>query len=313
MNIGRLISVLSIVLCPMTCFSEAKNVAICQIVEHTALNQIREGIKEELSGMEIGWSEENAQGNPTLASQIAKKVSGEPLDLIIALATPMAQAVASTNFKPPILFGAVSDPVSAKLVPSLDKPSKNITGVTDAVPTIEVFRLLNQLLPNAKTVGVMYNSGESNSAAQVEKFKSYAADHNIRIVEVSISKSSEVLSATKRLVGEVDAILLPTDNTVISALEAITKPAIHHKIPVIGTDVETVKRGALVAIGVDWRAQGHQLGKMATKVLNGTPIDQLPVEDPERLYMHINLHTAKQIGLEINPDLIQKADHVYEI
>ena len=297
----------------MPCFSEAKNVAICQIVEHTALNQIREGIQEELAEMSINWSEENAQGNPTLASQIAQKVSGEPLDLIIALATPMAQAVASTNSKPPILFGAVSDPVSAKLVPSLDKSSKNISGVTDAVPASKMFTLLNLLLPNAKTVGVIYNSGESNSATQVEKFKSYAINHNIRIVEVSISKSSEVLSATKRLVSEADAILLPTDNTVISALEAITKPAIHHRIPVIGSDVDTVKRGALAAIGVDWKAQGRQLGKMAIKVLNGTPIDQLPVEAPEKLYMHINLHTAKQIGLEINSDLIEKADHVYEI
>lgn len=313
MNIRRIISILSITLCTVTGVTEAKNVAICQIVEHTALNQIREGINEELAGMDIEWSYENAQGSPTLASQIAQKVSGEQLDLIIALATPMAQAIASSNFKSPILFGAVSDPVSAKLVPSMDKPSKNISGVTDAISTSEVFSLLNHLLPNAKTIGVIYNSGESNSATQVENLKSYADTHNIRIVEVSVSKSSEVLSASKRLMSEVDAILLPTDNTVISALEAITKPAMQHKVPVIGSDVETVTRGALAAIGVDWKAQGHQLGKMATKVLNGTPINQIPVEAPDRLYMHINLHTAKQIGLEINPDLIKKADHVYEI
>ncbi len=312
MNIGRIVSIMSALLITLTGFTEAKNIAICQIVEHTALNQIREGITKELAEMDIEWTYENAQGNPTLAAQIAQKVSGEKFDLIIALATPMAQAVASSNGISPILFGAVSDPVSAKLVSSMDKPSKTITGVTDAVPTSEVFSLLHALLPNAKTIGVIYNSGESNSAAQVEKMKEYAQKHKIHMIEVSISKSSEVLSASKRLVGEVDAILLPTDNTVISALEAITIPAIQHKIPVIGSDVETVKRGALAAVGVDWVAQGHQLGQMATKVLNGTPVDHIPVEDPERLYMHINLDTAQKIGLELNPDLINKADHIYE-
>ena len=286
-------------------------VVVCQIVEHQALNEMREGIQESLKKSPIEWSLENAQGNPTLAAQVAQKISGEEYDLIIALATPMAQAVASMNSSTPLLFGAVTDPVSSKLVNSMEDPGKNISGVIDAVPLDLVFDMLVQLVPDVQTIGVIYNGGELNSVMQVEAMKAEAKGRELHIIEATVSKSSEVLGATKRLVGEVDVILLPTDNTVISALEAITQPAIQNQIPIIGIDVDTVRRGALAALGVDWRALGRQLGQMAHDVLEGESPMTMPVQRPQKLYLHLNLKTAEKIGLEMNKTLLKEADKVY--
>lgn len=289
-----------------------EKIALCKLVEHPALNQMEEGAHSVLKDSQYVWTVENAQGNPTLASQIAQKLAGDNYKLIIALATPMAQAMVSADSKTPILFGAVSDPVASKLVADASNPGKNVSGVTDTVPLDKVLDALNLLVPEATKIGVIYNPGESNSVTQVQGLQELASQRGLKLFKATASKSSDVLSATKSLLGEVDAILLPTDNTVISALEAITVPALKQGVPVIGMDVDTVRRGALAAVGVDWTELGRQLGLMAVNVLNGQEPGQLAVESPKQLYFHLNLKTAAKLGLDLDPSLVESADKVYK-
>lgn len=293
--------------------SEILHVAVGQIVEHPALDTLRTSLKEGLEkagyveGENLKWTYENAQGNPILAVQIGHKlVSLDPTPaVIVTLSTPMTQAVASSTQTIPIVFGAVSDPAAAKLT-----GQKNVTGLTDFVPPEQQLELIKAIVPEVKSIGLIYNSGEANSQKQAEAIKALAEKQNIKIVEATVSKSSDVSSATQTLIGKVDALLLPTDNTVISALESIVKIGIHHKIPVFGSDVDIVRRGAVAAYGVDWKLSGLTLAKMVTSILKGTPVADVPIQNPDKLSLHINRKAAEKIGVPIPEALEKKADLV---
>lgn len=293
--------------------SEIARVAVGQIVEHPALDTLRTSLKEGLEkegyveGKNLIWTYENAQGNPTLAVQIGHKlVSLDPSPtVIVTLSTPMTQAVASSTQTIPIVFGAVSDPVAAKLT-----GQKNITGLTDFVPPEQQIELIKAIVPQVKTIGLIYNSGEANSLKQVQEIKDLAEKQNINIAEATVTKSSDVSSATQTLIGRVDAILLPTDNTVISALESIIKIGMHNKIPVFGSDVDIVRRGAVAAYGVDWKLSGLTLAKIVTSILKGTSVPEIPIQNPEKFSLHINLKAAEKMGVSIPEPLEKKADLV---
>lgn len=288
------------------------HVAVGQIVEHPALDTLRTSLKEGLEkagyveGKNLKWTYENAQGNPTLAVQIGHKlVSLEPT-VIVTLSTPMTQAVASSTSTIPVVFGAVSDPVAAKLT-----SHKNITGLTDLVPPEKQIELIKTVMPDVKSIGVIFNSGEANSQKQVQEIKELAEKKGIKVVESTVSKSSDVSSATQTLIGKVEAILLPTDNTVISALESIIKIGIHNKIPIFGSDVDIVRRGAVAAYGVDWNLSGVSLAKMVASILKGTPVKDIPIQNPEKLSLHVNPEAAKKMGVSIPESLEKKADQVF--
>src|SRR3990167_393293 len=282
------------------------HVAVGQIVEHPALNSLREGLKKGLEqqgfveGKNLEWTYENAQGNPTTAVQISKKLVSLNPNVIVTLSTPMTQAVLTVTSSIPVVFGAVTDPVTAKLT-----GQKNVTGLTDFVPPEKQLELVKNFLPNVKTIGVIYNSGEANSAYQVQSLKTVAQQQNINIVESTISKSSDVSSAMRTLVGKVEAVFLPTDNTVITALESIVKIAITNKIPLFGSDVDIVKRGATAAYGVNWEESGLSLAEMVIMILKGVPVDQIPIKSPSTLLFYINLKAADKIDLTV-PDFLQK-------
>ncbi len=287
------------------------HVAVGQIVEHHALDTLRTSLKKGLEsqgfveGKNLTWTYENAQGNPTTAVQIGKKLAGLQPSVIVTLSTPMTQAVATATSTIPIIFAAVTDPAAAKLT-----GHANITGLTDLVPPDKQLDLIQEILPELKAIGVIYNSGEANSQKQVEAIKALCAQKGIKVVEVTVSKSTDVASAVKTLAGRVDAILLPTDNTVISALEAIIKVGIDHKIPVFGSDVDIVRRGAVAAYGVDWRESGLTLAKMVATLLKGKPIDAIPIQNPAKLMLHVNPEAAKKMGVSIPEGLQKKADKV---
>lgn len=292
--------------------AETVHVAVGQIVEHPALDTLRTGLKEGLEkegyieGKNLTWTYENAQGNQALAVQIGHKlVSLEP-QVIVTLSTPMTQAVASSTQTIPIVFGAVSDPTAAKLT-----VHKNVTGLTDFVPPEQQIDLVKTVMPNVKSIGVIFNSGEANSQKQVQDIKVVAEKQGIKIVEATVSKSSDVAAATQTLIGKVDAILLPMDNTVISALESIIKVGTHNKIPVFGSDVDIVRRGAVAAYGVDWKISGLHLAKMVALVLKGTPVKDIPIQNPETLSLHVNSKAAQQMGVSIPEALEKKADQVF--
>jgi putative ABC transport system substrate-binding protein len=293
---------------------EKVHVAVGQIVEHPALDMVREGLKKGLEeagfmeGKNLIWTYENAQGNLITATQIGYKLTSlDPKpNVIVTLSTPMTQAVISSTADIPVVFGAVSDPLAAKLT---DLP--NVTGLTDFVPPEKPIDLMMTILPHVKKIGVIFNSGEANSQVQVEKIKTLCAKLGIEVVESTISKSAEVSAATKSLVGRVDAILLPLDNTVITALEAILKIGNENKIPIFGSDVDIVRRGALAAYGVDWHDSGLTLAEMVTKILRGTPLKDLPIQNPNDLVLYVNLQAAEKMGIPIPESVQKQADKVF--
>ncbi len=291
--------------------NKTPHIAVGQIVEHSALDKLREGLKDGLSelgyaeGQNLKWTYENAQGNPATAVQIGHKLVSLDPNVIVTLSTPMTQAVATATTKIPIVFGAVSDPKAAKLT-----SHKNVTGLTDVVPVDQQLQLIKQILPNVKTIGLIYNSGEANSQKQVQDIKSHAAENHISIVEATVSKSSEVAAATKSLVGKVDAFLLPTDNTVITALESIVTISNHNNIPIFGSDVDIVNRGAFAAYGVDWYESGRSLAEMVSQLLQGKSLRQVPIQNPKALLFYINKSAAQKMGVRIDEDLLEKADRV---
>lgn len=284
------------------------HVAVAQIVEHPALDTLREGLKEGLEkqgyveGKNLTWSYENAQGNPTTAVQIGHKLVGLDPKVIVTLSTPMAQAVATATTEVPIVFGAVSDPKAAKLT-----GHKNVTGLTDFVPPEQQIDLIKEIVPKVKAIGVIYNSGEANSQKQVQEMKAAANKQGIKVVEASVSKSSDVAAAAKTLVGKVEAILLPTDNTVISALESIIKIGVSDKIPVFGGDIDIVRRGAVAAYGVDWRVSGLTVADMVVRILKGTPVKDVPIENPQNLVLAVSAESAQKMGATMPQSLVNKA------
>jgi putative ABC transport system substrate-binding protein len=288
------------------CALEQVHIAVGQIVEHQALDMLRDSLKQGLAekgfieGQNLKWTYENAQGNPTTAVQIGQKLTSLNPNVIVTLSTPMTQAVAKATSTIPIVFGAVTDPAAAKLT-----SHQNVTGLTDFVPAEKQLKLVRLFVPQVKTIGVIFNSGEANSQKQVEEVKSVAKKEGIEIIEATVSKSSEVSAATKTLVEKVEAILLPTDNTVISALETIIKTSTHYKIPIFGSDVDIVRRGAVAAYGVDWRTSGFTLAEIVNQILKGIPVSKIPIQNPQTLVFYINLTTAQKIGLQV-PEVIRK-------
>lgn len=290
---------------------ETVHVAVGQIVEHPALDTLRNSLKEELKqqgyveGKNLEWTYENAQGSPTTAVQIGHRLVSKGPNVIVTLSTPMTQAVVASTTEIPIVFGAVSDPVAAKLT-----GQNNVTGLTDFVPAQEQIDMVKAIVPHLKSIGVIFNAGEANSQKQVQEIKAVAEKQGIKVMEATVSKSSEVSSAAKTLIGRVEAILLPTDNTVISALESIIKIGTHNKIPVFGSDVDIVDRGAVAAYGVDWKISGIALAKIVTSILKGTPVNEIPIQDPQDLRLYINLKAAELMGVSIPEPLKKKADRV---
>lgn len=290
---------------------EQVHVAVGQIVEHKALDTLRLSLKKGLEekgfiiGKNMKWTYENAQGNPTTAAQIAHKLVGMEPTVIVTLSTPMTQATVTATSQIPIVFAAVTDPKSAKLV-----GHPNVTGLTDYVPPLKQIEIVRSFIPKLKSLGVIFNAGEANSRSQVEAMKSLCETEGISLVEASVSKSSEVAASTKSLMGRVEAILLPTDNTVITALESILKIATHHKIPVFGSDVDVVRRGALAAYGVDWEASGYTVASIVAHILKGMAIKDLPIENPKTYRLHINERVARELEIHIPVDLRDDAELV---
>lgn len=293
--------------------AQTKTVAVTAIVDHPALNAVRDGIRDELKaqGLEAGrnlrFEYESAQGNPGTAAQIARKFVGDRPDVIVPISTPSAQAVAAATKEIPIVFSAVTDPVGAKLVGSLERPGGNVTGVSDLSPVRKHLELIHRITPKARRLGVVYNPGEANSVSLVDLLKTHVGSVGMTLTEASAPRSSDVLSAARSLVGKVDAIYIPTDNTVVSAVEAVIKVGIDAKIPIYAADTDTVKRGAIAAVGFDYYDVGRQTGKMVLRVLNGAKPGELPVQGVEITELHVNPESAKRMGVTIPQAVVAEA------
>jgi putative ABC transport system substrate-binding protein len=292
-------------------------IGIAQIVEHPALDAARKGFVDDLrdhgymEGKNVVYEVRNAQGNMATADAIARSFVGSGVDLIQSIATPTSQACANVTRTIPVVFSSVTDPVGAGLVRSLEKPGRNVTGTTDRSPVNRQMDLIREVLPKIKRLGFIYNSGEDNSVASLKQLKEAAASRGIEVVEATVGNSSGVYLAARSLVGKVDAIHIPTDNTVVSALEAVVKICEEHRIPLFAADVDSVPRGAIAAVAVDYYRLGRQSGEMAVRILNGADPASMPVETLEETELVVNTKSAEKMGITLPEAVVRRADKVF--
>lgn len=293
-------------------------VGITQIVEHPSLDAARQGFIDRMAelgyaeGADVTYDIQSAQGDLATAQTIARKFQSDGVDLILAIATPTAQAAAHIIKDIPILITAVTDPVTADLVESIARPGTNVTGTSDLTPVKAQLELLKEILPNATRVGVVYNAGEVNSVVQVDIAREAAAQLGLTLVEATAGNSSEVLQAAQSLQGRVDAIYVPTDNTVVSALESVVLVAERAKLPLIAGEADSVAKGALATIGIDYYQLGRQTADIAYRVLQGEDPAEISVEYLEEQNVVVNLGAAQRMGVTIPESVLAKAVEVIE-
>lgn len=292
-------------------------VAATAIVEHPALNSIRDGIRDILEdrgyqSSKVRFTYESAQGNAVIAAQIARRLAGENPDVIVAIGTPSALAIASATRSIPVVFSGVTDPVSARLVRSLQNPGGNVTGVTDSIPVDDHLDMILSFVPDLEILGVPYNPGEANAVNIIEALKQAASKRNIQIITAAADKSSMVLSAAQSLVGKSDALFALSDNTIVTAIESLIKLGINNKIPVFASDSGSVERGAIAAVGFNYYKIGIQTGGMIIRILEGISPASLPVEMPDTREFYINALSAAAMGINIPKESRERATKIIE-
>ena len=289
-------------------------IAIGQYVSHPSLDASVAGFKAaiEEAGITVTYDEQNAQGDQGTTVSIAQKFASSDPDLVLAVATPMAQAVAQNLVDVPVLFTAVTDPVAAELVDSNDAPGSNVTGTTDMNPVAEQIDLIKQVKPEAAKVGIIYSSGEVNSEVQVALAKEEAAKQGLEVVEKTITNSSEVVQAAQTL-GDVDAIYVPTDNMVVSALDSVLQVAEENQILVVVGEATSVENGGALTYGLEYEKLGYQTGQMAVKILTeGADPAKMAVEAQAQPQLVVNPAAAERMGSPIPQELLDKADRTIE-
>jgi putative tryptophan/tyrosine transport system substrate-binding protein len=300
--------------------AETYQISVNQFVEHPALDAVLKGFKDYMKDnhIQVKFIVHNAQANMGTATQIGQQILGEKSDLIMAIATPSAQACARalekapSDLRRPFLFTAVTDPVAAGLVSNLKKPGGYTTGVSDLLPLEKHMKMLLTFNPNIERLGFMYNPGEANSKVLVETMRKLASRLGIKIIDGTATKTSEVYQAAKSLIGKVDAVFIPTDNTIVSGLESAIKVGVQYKIPIYAGDVDSVKRGAVAAMGFNYYKHGYQTGAMAKKILEGANPGDISVEFQKELELHINTKYAELMGVTPPQSLLKKADKIYD-
>lgn len=293
-----------------------KSVAVTAIVEHPALDSARDGVLQALNeagytqGENLKWQYQSAQGNTGTAAQIARKFIGDQADAIVAIGTPSAQAAVAGTKRIPIVFTAVTDPVQGQLTPSWEASGTNVTGVSDVLELGKQMELIKQVVPNAKRLGMVYNPGEANSVAVVEALKEILPEHDMTLVEAAAPRSVDVGSAARSLVGKVDVIYTNTDNNVVSAYEALVKVGNDMNIPLIASDTDSVKRGAIAALGINYHDLGLQTGRIVVRILEGEKPGDIKPQTSENIQLFVNLAAAEKQGVTLSAELIDSATEV---
>jgi putative ABC transport system substrate-binding protein len=302
--------------CAAPAMAADKSVAVTAIVEHPALDAVRDGVKDELkeegfeAGKNLKWEYQSAQGNTGTAAQIARKFVGDKPDVILAIATPSAQALVSATKSIPVVYSGVTDPVAAQLVKDWKASGTNVTGVSDLLELDKQIDLIKRVVPNAKRVGMVYNPGEANSAVVVKALKELLAKSNMTLVEAAAPRSVDVGSAAKSLIGKVDVIYTNTDNNVVSAYEALVKVGNDAKIPLVASDTDSVKRGAIAALGVNYYDLGRQTGKVVGRILKGEKPGDIASATSSKLELFVNTAAAQKQGVTLSPELVSSAKTV---
>lgn len=294
------------------------SIGISQTVEHPALDSARDGFIDALKdeGYEdnenIDIDVQIAQGDIALIKTISDKFVSQKKDLILAISTQSAQSAFQSMKQTPILFTAVTDPVSAGLVKNMDTPEGNITGTTDMAPIDKQLELGKRLFPDTKKMGIIYNTSEINSHAQVDKIKEISKKMGIDVVEIPVTNSSEIDSALNAKIKEIDFLFLPSDNLVASSMPIISQIAVRNKIGTIGVDEPMVKNGALACEGIDYYKLGYKTGLMGVDILKGKDIKDIPISTLEETKLTINEKIAKELELDISEDILRQGNIIKE-
>lgn len=286
------------------------DVGISQLVSHPSLDAAVEGFKAafEDAGIPVTFDEQNANGDQSVAASIAGTFNSSDTDLVLAVATPSAQAAAQAITDKPVLFTAVTDPIDAGLVESWETPGANVTGTSDANPVEEQLDLITELVPDTKKIGIIYSPGEANSLVQVEWAQEAADKLGVELVEAPAVTSGDVLQAAESL-DNVDAIYVPTDNIVVSSLETVIQYGETNKIPVFGAEGDSVERGTIATYGLNYYELGYQTGQMAIQILkDGGDPAEISVETLEEPSLYLNKGAAERMGVEIPEEKLAEAD-----
>ena len=282
-------------------------IGISQFITHQSLDATREGFVDELAkqgyieGKNIEIDLQNAQGEQRNLKTISQQLA-ESSDVVLAIATPSAQSLANTTQTTPVIFSAVTDPVSAKLVESREHPGGNVTGTSDqssdAIST--QINLIKKVLPKAKTIGILYTQSEPNSVVQKDEAKRLLEEKGFTVVEKTILDSNNVKAAAESLMTEVDMVFVPTDNIISSTMETVKQVSIKHKVPVVGGSTEMIAVGGLYNYGTNYEELGRQTARMLIRVLKGEKPENIAVELPEKLELHTNQEMADALGIDIS-------------
>lgn len=288
-------------------------IGITQFADHPSLDNCREGFIQGLAdegfveGKNVEIESVSAQTDMNRATQISQSFASGGKDLVCGIATPSAQSLYSVCYEKgiPVIFNAVSDPVIANLAKSKTENMPGVTGVSDELPVEDQLKLIREILPDAKKIGIIFTTSEANSISTIETYKKLAPGYGFEIVDKGITKQAEITQVLDVLLGQVDCISNLTDNTVVAALGVVLDKANAMKIPVFGSEEEQVKNGCLASAGLDYFNLGKQTGVMAAKVLNGTDISTINFETVAETQYRINEDTASALGITI-PDSVKQ-------
>lgn len=292
-------------------------IGIAKIVQHPALDAVEQGIIDAIkdNGYEAEYDLQNANGDVNTAAQIANQYKVKKVDVAVGIATPVAVALANTLKETPVVFGTVTDPLAAGLVDTLDKGKNNVTGMSDQIPTVEHIKLFAKVA-GIKTLGYIYCSNEANSVSSLELVKEGCAAAGIKLVEQSITQSSEVKQACETIVGRVDGIYLTTDNTVFSAIASLVDVFGKAKKPIFSGDVTAAKDGGIfMASGFNYYKAGRATGEMVVQILKGAKPADIPVRfmtEPSDSDLLLDLDAAKNCGITIPAEYLNSANMIFE-
>jgi putative ABC transport system substrate-binding protein len=308
---------------PLIAGCEAKQykIGITQIATHPALDANRQGFIDQMAeegyveGENVEYDYSTPEGDMSIAATIAQKFVSDKVDLILAIATPSAQAcveaIEGTDI--PLVFGSVTDPLPAGLVDSWESPGGSVTGISDWADVGTQIQLIIDIVPSVTKLGVVYNAGEVNSVIQVDELKKVADSLGIEeIEEATAASTADVLTAAQSLVGRVDAIWIPTDNTVVSAFESVAKICEDNEIPLFAADVATVERGAIGTPGLDYYQLGRECGIVAARILEGESPADIPVKKVDMTDLYLNPAAAARMGVTIPADVLERATQIVE-
>lgn len=309
-----LLLIVMLVITSFSCLADTiKNVAITAIVEHPSLDQIRDGIKDELiaSGFKLNENLQvqyrSAQGSSATAAQIARQFVAAKPDVIVAIATPSAQATVAATKQIPVVFAGITDPIAAKLIKNWEPTHNNVTGVSDYQEIGPQIEFMKKIVPNVKAVGYIYSPSEINSTVVLKNLQQQLSQQNISLIAVPAQRTADISTAANTLKGKVDLIYTTTDNNVVSAYESLVKFANENKIPLLASFPDAIERGAVAAYGMSYYDVGRQSGKLVVRVLNGEAPGNITPEIGQALRLVVNIDAAKKQGIDLSADVIESA------